>query len=457
MILILRGGVCILVVRMNYREIIYSKICELLASVIEQLETNLDEEENDELNEVLENLVGLEDVTLEVYVGGTESSCIHVVKNQIGDLSLDENFPNWKKLKDYVLLAHCIEGDGSVLLDDELSVNPDDFLVEEYSGKELPFGLFAHVNETECKQSIGYFSFPKLSEDELDGSGYNSQFLAVLFYLLNWSSDLTKPVIIYRKDAGKKSSEAALRLLATFDGKVIHPEVSGELPGLPMVYRNRVSAINKYNQFDEILIILSEINSSKGLLKKFLSLYHVIESFMFKVPIVNLGDNNDSNIFSIRDFRRLYDATKERESDAMAKLFTSDEMGGFWNRQLDGVAFHRIVLTSLADLSSDGDFKSDDVNVLIKHIRVKGVETFSDLSGQLNGKKYSEIFYAIRNAIVHNKETEFHISHHNLIYSLAIFIEKIFLQPIRLLVSDLLCDSGSKIWYQGPNLHLYEA
>jgi len=442
---------------MKYREIIYSKIHELLASVIKQLEENLDAEENDELNEVLENLVGLEEVTLEVYVGDTEASCIHVVKNQIGGLSLDEEFPGWKKLKDFVLLAHCIEGDGSIFLDDEIQVDSDNFLVEEYSGKELPFGLFAHVNETDCKQSIGYFSFPKLSEDELNDSGYNSEFLAILYKLLDCNSDLTKPVIIYRKDAGKKSSEAALRLLATFDGKVIHPEVDGNLPGLPMVYRNRVSAINKYNQFDEILIILSEINSSKGLLKKFLSLYHVIESFMFKVPIVNLGEGNNSNIFSIRDFRRLYDATKERESDAMAKLFTADEMGGFWSRELDGIEFNTIVLASLSDLSSDGDFSRDDVNVLIKHMGVKGISTFTDLNGQLNGKKYSEMFYAIRNAIVHNKETEFHISHHNLLYSLAVFIEKVFLQPIRLLVSDLLCDSGSKIWYKGPNLNLYEA
>jgi len=101
-----------------------------------------------------------------------------------------------------------------------------------------------------------------------------------------------------------------------------------------------------YQQWSDVLDVLSEYNSRDEVLLKYLTIYHVIENFMFKLPIVGLERQQIGRMFSIREFRRLYQKVEMAELDALKQLFGVV----FQMSALQGVTFRR---RRLADLAKD--------------------------------------------------------------------------------------------------------
>ena len=60
--------------------------------------------------------------------------------------------------------------------------------------------------------------------------------------------------------------------------------------------------------------ILNDYNYRNQLITKYLTIYQIIESFMYKIAIVKLESESRDGIFSIRNFKRLYKTIVEKES-----------------------------------------------------------------------------------------------------------------------------------------------
>jgi len=98
---------------------------------------------------------------------------------------------------------------------------------------------------------------------------------------------------------------------------------------------------NEYQQFNEVIDILSEYNDQqKDILDKFLRMYHIIENFMYKYPICELEQKTGGKMFSIRDFRNMYSKVNKDELDSLKR---------FIRKVFDGQIFSRLVTIGLLD------------------------------------------------------------------------------------------------------------
>jgi hypothetical protein len=292
---------------------------------------------------------------------------------------------------------------------------------------------------------------------EILETGFNKQLLALFLILTKdkTAEELDKPYILYRSDAVYSHAISALMLQGVLQGKSVHIEEPSCFQIIPTGFEDKILPLKKYSQFQENLIILSEFNHGRGVLSKFLGMYQIIESFMFKVPLVDLGVRNGGNLFSIRDFRSLYETTNGKELKLIENLFKDPLIGNFWFRGVNNQNFKDIVTFEVGDLTNKTGFNIDDCNTFLKKLNIDGLLSVSTLNG-LNAKLYSKLVYALRNAVVHNKETEFHLSHFNMNLSVATFIDFVIISPLAKLIFELLTDDSSPVWYHGPEIKLYE-
>jgi hypothetical protein len=68
----------------------------------------------------------------------------------------------------------------------------------------------------------------------------------------------------------------------------------------------------------------------------------------------------------------------------------------------------------------------------------------------------SKVVYQIRCSIVHNKETEFHISSENYPTGCRLIIEEYVLSMLEELTFFLLSSENNLVWYQSDSIKLWE-
>lgn len=366
---------------------------------------------------------------------------------------IDSNSAIFRKLKILLTLGALLENDE--LLDSEFDFPIDQFKIITDTGGELPFNVFGIVNNSRKIDSIGYISCS--SDDwiwDISNSNFNSLLLIGFIDALDKATDLeyNKRYILVRKDAQiNKSIESAFRLQAVVHGLAIHvPRKSNIPPSLCAV--NHISPLDPYQQFDETITILSEFNSREELLNKFLSLYHIVESFMYKLPIINLGENNNGNKFSIRDFRRLYKKVEKSEEEAIKEIFKK-----YWDFKIDGEMFNKIVLVKLQSLRFISNFNTVDLDIFLQKLGLFTDNGYVQLTNSTASANYAKLIYKVRCAIVHNSETEMHISHFTLSETIAHLIDEVLMKPLEMLILNIVAEKSSGIWYTGPSFHLYHA
>jgi hypothetical protein len=69
---------------------------------------------------------------------------------------------------------------------------------------------------------------------------------------------------------------------------------------------------------------------------------------------------------------------------------------------------------------------------------------------------FSKIVYAIRNAIVHNKETEFHLTYASLDPTMRLLIESFLIPILEKICFSLIGSPNVDLWYQNKSLSLYK-
>jgi len=201
-----------------------------------------------------------------------------------------------------------------------------------------------------------------------------------------------------------------------------------------------------FNQYQESAYILSEYNHTNDILLKYLLLYHIIENFMYRRPIAEMANTK----FTIRDFKRLY---KSIDKDEIGTLLV------FFKKISDEQLFVDITIESYVD-SKLNDLRDLGLLDIKDFVSVLAFD-FSNLkysAGNNNpDKDFRKFIYQIRNSIVHNKETEFHLTHNSFqeFPELKKLFESFLLPTLENIIYYLIFKNGSIVDYPKNHLLLY--
>lgn len=255
---------------------------------------------------------------------------------------------------------------------------------------------------------------------------------------------------IYKQNHNELVSYLKLCILS--DGKSFHKhhELNGSFSVVPPCASDK-----KYYQYNEILFILSEYNNSSDILNKYFLLYTIIENFMYRYPISYMTRNMDD--FSIRDFKYFYSKIDTNELSKLKDLFDK-----FMNIEMSDIKISDYLNTELANFESSFDNNLVELVIFLKKIRVynKNFEINKNiLKGSFTSKYFCEIIYQLRNSILHNTATEFHITHYMLEKHTIIFdFLKSFIIPIlEKIILHMIYWNDETITYADNKLLLYNA
>lgn len=268
-----------------------------------------------------------------------------------------------------------------------------------------------------------------------------------IIFLSNCSAD---DIEIFKSNNKELISYLKLCILA--DGKSFHKHYS---------LINQVSTIppctqqdKNYYQYNEIFYILSEYNYSNDLLNKYFLLYTIIENFMYRYPISKML-RNQSQEFSIRDFKRFYSSIDSNESQKITELIDS-----ILNIDLGSQNLHDELEDNLTEFLGREDINETE---LMKFLVKIGV---SNKRGEINraiycenlNKYFAKTIYHLRNSILHNTATEFHITHYELskCNELVTFLSELIIPYLERVILYLIHQSHEIISYNHSSLVLYE-
>jgi hypothetical protein len=166
-----------------------------------------------------------------------------------------------------------------------------------------------------------------------------------------------------------------------------------------------------YVQFTEPFEMLNEINGRKTVIDAFLSSYHTLENYMIRSRIAEVErSHNSSTFFSIRQFKRVHSAIDKNELEqlkSLIKVCWGLEIGGQLVREYVDARFAALA----AYLAPDGLQEAG----LMSFLQKLGIPASLQPPGDDQKiTALSRLIYQIRCSIVHNKETEFHISNKEL-------------------------------------------
>ena len=270
-------------------------------------------------------------------------------------------------------------------------------------------------------------------------------------YVLVNAEFLLKPKIVW----------ATLCLYIIKTGATIHKSYEYSLP--PAIPASCSVVLGKnYQQFIDSIGIISEYNHQKDILDKYLRIYHVLENFMYKSPLVTLERDSAGEVFSIRDFKRMYDRINDSELNMLKKLFENILELEYTHGQTFNSKIHNEWNCLIPALFVD-DYK---INFLLNVLNVsnsKGNATqFKNITMSNLPHFIAKLIYAFRNAMVHNRETEFHLTHqslltHPIIGNAALILLENFLLPIlEETVFHLIIKENEIVWYDNSILKLWE-
>ncbi|ANS87438.1 hypothetical protein VSVS12_03738 [Vibrio scophthalmi] len=339
------------------------------------------------------------------------------------------------------------------------NISFNEFHLLENVSNEINIQCFFHHNSTFLDRSILYFH-GKSSLENLVSSGLTPTLAAVILALIPENCDLSSSnFLILKKSIAKKSAAQALALLKLFivcSGQKFHSV--RELPKRNLSYFiDRIDFQLNYQQFNESFIIISEYNSRKELLNKYLSLYHMVENFMFKHPLVKLNKERGGDMFSIRDFKDMYNKVDSSEL-ASLESFLKIAMSENYN----GISLLDNSYKSFVELVTTGTMTESNIDIVFQTLNIgskSALHKYSTLATNQSKQSFpqviSKLIYIIRNSIVHNKETEFHLSHETLNDNICNFIEKYLAPQMENILFTLLTQKNNVVWYEHQNIKLF--
>ncbi|EHT4939868.1 hypothetical protein [Vibrio vulnificus] len=287
-------------------------------------------------------------------------------------------------------------------------------------------------------------------------------FLLFLSFLSDKNLTYTNNFIVIKdiENVTKSKSEAYLKLHLLASGYYYHDIRLASIRN-KQHEKNLLAPEHTLQQFDDSLIIISEYNSRREILNKFLSIYQLIENFMYKHPLVKLNENHNGEMFSIRNFKDMYERIGDSELNSLFNLLNS-----IYDDSFESGTLLSELASSFHNLVSNGVMEKADIDHALKSLGIKQksgtLYTYDILDGFSAPQRKAEwpriiskIIYYTRNAIVHNKETEFHLSHNYLSESIYKFIDIFILSECENLIYKLIYKPNNIIWYAHDRIKLY--
>ncbi|MBA4198446.1 MAG: hypothetical protein C0459_12925 [Chitinophaga sp.] len=188
-----------------------------------------------------------------------------------------------------------------------------------------------------------------------------------------------------------------------------------------------------YEQFFDIYDVLNELNQAPDILSRFLKLYHILEYFVYRVYLVDLTTRVGTNKFFVREFAISAESMKGKEKstfiDNFQIIFNANRAA--IKLELDPVSTH--------------DAKT--------FLRDKGIVKGFDTS---NFERVAALVYGLRCSIVHNKESEYHLTITNSEdYKDIIPLIKQLIKTLEFLVIKKIADNDDSIKYPKQQMSLY--
>lgn len=192
-----------------------------------------------------------------------------------------------------------------------------------------------------------------------------------------------------------------------------------------------------YQQYFEVFDIVNELNQAKDIITRYLKLYHIIEYLVYRVELVKAEKNARLNRTFIREIHKL----TGQKTGEMALL-----------QQCLKKVFHAEIQTDYFDL---GQLTQDQCDFLHRYWGVEYGPTTLKIAHK-KVESIAKLIYGIRNSIVHNKESEFHLTTTNPAeYLIIIPIIKSFMQKLEKIVLDKISADVAELSYKSPNIQLY--
>lgn len=378
------------------------------------------------------------------------SSNKQYVINQLGEYGFNEG--NYSELEISCRIAHQITNSEveNEVFDCEYDTDKYDLYIItdiDVSEEALPFYYFDND-----KNENSFFCFSKLDTgwaNELEIT--NNELLYYLLYHLDKleSYNENKTYVITSKSFTDDNDVIAfVKMIMVVSGRVIHTPINISYDN-NFYTNNEVENTNKYIQFNEVFTILSEFNSRNEIFNKFLSLYHIIENFMFKMPLVELEAQNNGQMFSIRQFKTMYSKVSSSEQDSLKALIKRvflEEVGG------------ESIEKKILDLFNSINISNTECCSILDSLNLPNNLSFSELQdGIVKSLKdlYPKLVYKYRNVIVHNKETEFHLSHHSVPVTHRRMLEEFIIPSMEIIIVYLITVKNSITWYQNAKIELF--
>ncbi len=139
---------------------------------------------------------------------------------------------------------------------------------------------------------------------------------------------------------------------------------------------------NKYSQFFEVFDVANEVNHSKDIITRYLKVYHILEYLAYRVKLVQIEVKARERKTFIREITSLNSDKEEPYIiDCFKNVFNAD----------------------IATLKTNLRFTPALKQYIEKQFGIKAAD--------FNSIEYiPKLIYRLRNSIVHNKESEFHIT-----------------------------------------------
>lgn len=194
------------------------------------------------------------------------------------------------------------------------------------------------------------------------------------------------------------------------------------------------SPTTKYEQYFEVYDIINELNHATDTVTRFLKLYHIIEYLVYRRELVEIEQKARNNRTFIREIHSL--SGKGSSSSEMnilknnfKKIFENEIIAGGFNFP-----------APLNPLEIDFLKKNWEINNF----------------NQKEPNHIATLIYRIRNSIVHNKESEFHITTSNPDdYKDVLNLIKQFINILERNILNKISNNDVSISYQNQHIQLY--
>ncbi|PTO99949.1 hypothetical protein CWN88_16390 [Vibrio splendidus] len=436
---------------------VISSLEELISEqLIEQIENNIEDSKQNLLLSSMQSIQELINTIELVYIsdGGYFEDYSNIIDVLNDSKEIYEPYINLNRI---ILFCQYAKSVNKFDLDfDTLQIDETKFVT--YSDIDI-YGYdkcYFYENNEKLENSIIFFN---IVSSPIFDSESSFLFFVLLHFLSKEGFEYKNNFIVVKdeEDVTKSKSEAYLKLHLLTSGHHYH-EVKTASERNNISIKNKLEPRHTLQQFDDNLIILSEYNSRKEILNKFISIYQIIENFMFKYPLVKLNANNNGEMFSIRSFKDMYDRVSDNEITSLQNFLKSTYDDSFESGELLSHltnSFHSLITE---EAGIDNALNSLGIN------NKNGTPiTYNYLNNLTSNQKkaewpriFSKIIYFTRNAIVHNKETEFHLSHNYLDDSIYMFVDKFLLPECENLIYSLIYKPNNLVWYIHDSVRLYD-